>query len=540
MDEAEIKDAFGGQVAFGTAGMRGLLGVGPNRLNIYTIRKATVGFAKYLLDIKKPDDDIRVAIAYDNRYMSQKFAYEAAQILAMYDIHSYMYSSLRSTPQLSFTVRHLQCLGGIMITASHNPKEYNGYKVYDETGCQIVPDSIEQIIGYINEIEDELQIEIDLTPKQKDLIHLVDLDVDALYKNRVLDIQLRPELVKELLFVFSPQHGAGFPAVPQVLEAAHYDVLLVEEQCTFDPAFSNTLSPNPEEKEAYVKAIELAKEHNGDVIISTDPDADRVGVVVKHEGDYELLSGNQTGAVLLEYLFSTLKEKGLMPENPVMFNTIVTSDLGEKVATHYGVEVEKTLTGFKFIGEKIEGYTQTKEKNFVFGYEESYGYLVEPFVRDKDAVQASLLIAEAATYFHQQGKTMLDVLNDLYQQHGTYLDTQTSLTLEGIAGTKKIAQIMNHFREAPLDQVAAYKVIKSEDYLRQIRLVGQNEEAIVGFDQADVIKLFLADGSWIAIRPSGTEPKCKFYYCIVGEDEQDVQNKFVDFDQFIQNEIKKV
>jgi phosphoglucomutase len=540
MSETDIAEAFTGQVEFGTAGMRGLLGVGPNRLNIYTIRKATLGFAKYLLDIKGDADVVRVAIAYDNRYMSKEFAYEAAQVLAMFDIDTYVYSSLRSTPQLSFTVRELKCLGGIMITASHNPKEYNGYKVYDATGCQIVPEGVEHIIRYINEIEDELNIEVKLTNRQKLRINLVDNDVDAAYKNRVLDIQLRPEVEKNLLYVFSPQHGAGFPVVADVLHGAHYDVLLVEAQCTPDPAFSNTKSPNPEEEEAYEMAIELAKVHDADVIISTDPDADRVGVVIKHAGDYQLLNGNQTGAVLLEYLFSTLKEKDMMPPNPVMFNTIVTSDLGEKVAFHYGVDVEKTLTGFKFIGEKIERYSITQEKTFVFGYEESYGYLVEAFVRDKDAVQASLLIAEAAAYYDSQNKTLLDVLHDLYQRHGTYLDTQTSLTLEGIEGTEQIAKIMEHFRQSPLAHVGDQRVIASEDYLLQERMINGNKEPLFGFDVANVIKLFLEDGSWVAIRPSGTEPKCKFYYCVVGNDMQAAQQKFNDFDQFIQNEIKKV
>src|SRR5690554_4610211 len=540
MNEQEINDAFTGKVAFGTAGMRGLLGPGPNHLNIYTIRKATVGFAKYLREIHKDFDQKGVAIAYDNRYMSKEFAYEVAKVFAMFDIKSYMYSSLRSTPQLSFTVRNLNCLGGVMITASHNPKEYNGYKVYDHTGCQIVPDSVEKIIKFIDEIEDELEIEINLSNKQIQLMNVIDNEMDAAYKNRVLDIQLRPELPKDLQFVFSAQHGAGFPTVFDVLSAAEYDVLIEAKQSEPDPAFSYTLTPNPEEEDAYVAAIELAKQNDADVIISTDPDADRVGVVVKHDNQYRLLSGNQTGSILLEYLFSTLKEKGMMPKNPVMFNTIVTSDLGEKVADYYGVETEKTLTGFKYIGEKIEQYTQSKEKTFVFGYEESYGYLVEPFVRDKDAVQASLLIAEAATYYHTLNKTLIDVLHDLYNRHQTYLEKQTSLTLKGIEGTQKIKEIMQHFRYHPLLEVTDIKVKITEDYFLKKRIFSDHEQEIVGYDQSDVIKIILEDGSWIAIRPSGTEPKCKFYYCVVGKDFQDVEQKFNDFDLFFQSEIKKV
>ncbi len=539
MTPEQIEDAFGANVEFGTAGMRGLLGVGPNRLNIYTIRKATVAFAKYLLEIQPDFKQTGVAIAYDNRYMSKEFAFESAKVLASYDIKSYVYSSLRSTPQLSFTVRTLGCLGGIMITASHNPKEYNGYKVYDHTGCQLVPAMIDKVIHYIDQIEDELSIDVELTKEQIQLIHLIDNDLDAEYKNRVMDIQVRPELDKDLLIVFSAQHGAGFPTVFDVLSASGYELLLEEKQCQPDPAFSHTLTPNPEEADAYMQSIHLAKEHDADLIISTDPDADRVGVVIKHEKDYHLLSGNQTGAILMEYLFSTLQEKHMMPKNPVMFNTIVTSDLGEKVASAYGVETEKTLTGFKFIGEKIENYQQNQQKNFVFGYEESYGYLIEPFVRDKDAIQACLLIVEAAQYYKNNGKTLLDVLYDLYKQHGTYLEKQTSLTLTGIEGNKRIKQIMDHLRNNPLTEVAGIKVSCWEDYQHQYKNCDDEKTPIDGFERSDVLKMILKDGSWIAIRPSGTEPKCKFYYCVRGEDQKEVHTKFEQFSDAINQQIEQ-
>jgi phosphoglucomutase len=540
MSEADIQDSFGANLEFGTAGMRGLLGVGPNRMNIYTVRKATVGFAKYLLDVSNSIEGKGVAIAYDNRYMSKEFAYETARVLAKFDIPSYLYPSLRSTPQLSFTVRHLHCVGGVMITASHNPKEYNGYKVYDHTGRQLIPNEVDHVVTYIQEIEDELAIDVELSNKQKKLIQLVDKEVDATYKNRVLDIQLRPEMGKDILTVFSAQHGAGFPTVFDVLNSAEYDVLLVSEQCQPDPAFSHTLTPNPEEKGAYVASIELAKENDADIAISTDPDADRVGVVVRHHGEYQLLSGNQTGSILLEYLFSTLHEKEMMPKHPVMFNTVVTSDLGEKVATFHGVETEKTLTGFKYIGEKIENYEQSKEKDFVFGYEESYGYLVESFVRDKDAIQASLLIVEAAQYYKHQGMTFVDVLEMLYKRHGMYLEQQTSITLKGIEGNQKIKEIMQRFRNDPMQSIANIKVDVHEDYWEKKRVNKNKTEPLVGFDQADVLKMLLEDGSWIAIRPSGTEPKCKFYYCIKGKNSVEVEKKFEQFDTAIQNEIKKV
>ncbi len=395
MSQDELFDAFYKQVEFGTAGMRGLLGVGSNRLNIFTIRKANVGFAKYLLELQKNSNRKGVAIAFDNRFMSKQFAIESAQVLASYGIESYVYPTLRSTPQLSFTVRSKNCLGGIMITASHNPKEYNGYKVYDETGCQLTPDKIEKVIAYVNEIEDELSINPDVSSIEEKYIHWLDDTIDCQYAQQVLSIQIRPELPKDIKIVFSPQHGTAYPVVNQVLLEAGYNVILVQEQCSPDPSFANTKSPNPEDPAAYELAIEYAKDHQADVIIVTDPDADRVGIAVNHHGDFPLLTGNQTAAVLLEYIFSSMKEKGLMPFNPVMFNTVVTSDLGDDIAKYYGVQTEKTLTGFKFIGEKIEMYDVSKAKQFVFGYEESYGYLIKPFVRDKDAVQASLMIAEA-------------------------------------------------------------------------------------------------------------------------------------------------
>lgn len=533
MSSEQIEDAFGFRVEFGTAGMRGLLGAGSNRLNIYTIRMATVGFAKYLLEKATENQPIKVAIGYDNRYMSKEFALEAAQVLASFNIACAVYSSLRSTPQLSFTVRELGCLGGIMITASHNPKEYNGFKVYDETGCQLIPSAIEKVIAHVNAIEDELAIEVSLSKEQINLIQWIDHEIDRQYKSRVLDIQLRPELLKDIQIVFSPQHGAGFPTVFDVLNAAGYQTLLVQSQCEPDPAFSNTKSPNPEEKVAYEQSIILAKEVDADIILSTDPDADRVGVVVKHQGEYHLMSGNQTGSVLIEYLFSTLTQKGLMPPNPVMFNTIVTSDLGELVAKDYGVETEKTLTGFKFIGEKIQAYQLNQKKNFVLGYEESYGYLIEPFVRDKDAIQACLILAEAAQYYKSQNQTLLDVLHMLYLRHGTFLETQTSLSLSGVAGSKRIAQIMETLRLHPLTQFADQKVVRWEDYQALVAIENQEKQPLVGFVAADVIKFYLKDGSWIAVRPSGTEPKCKFYYCIKGENQSEVEAKFKAFDSYM-------
>lgn len=537
MSEKEKFDAFYTRVEFGTAGMRGLLGPGSNRLNIYTIRRANLGFAKYLVELAKTSDKRGVAIAYDNRFMSKEFAIESARVLAMFDIESYVYTELRSTPQLSFTVRELNCLGGIVITASHNPKEYNGYKVYDPTGCQLIPEEIEKVIQAVEEVEDELSIDVQLTDEQEKLIHWLNEDMDICYVNRVLQIQLRPELVKDIKVVFTPQHGTAYPITSIVLKEAGYNIILVEEQCTPDPSFPNTLTPNPEEPAAYQLAIEYAKKHDAQIAISTDPDADRVGVVVKHQGEYVLMTGNQTGSVLLEYVFSSMRDKGIMPPSPIMFNTVVTSDLGEAVAMHHGVEVEKTLTGFKFIGEKIEKYEKNNEKQFVFGYEESYGYLIQSFVRDKDAVQACLIICEATQYYHSKGKTLFDVLQELYQRHGTYLETQTSLTLAGAEGSARIAEIMSNLRKSPLKEVAGYEVIAWEDYKQSIILSGEDTYEL-DFPVSDVLKMKLSDGSWIAVRPSGTEPKCKFYYCIKGDNSTDTKEKFALFSQVIKNTIE--
>jgi phosphoglucomutase len=526
LSETELKDAFYTNLEFGTAGMRGLLGVGCNRLNVHTIRKANVAFARYLSQYPNVHKT-GVAIAYDNRYMSKEFAQESANVLASFNIPSYVFTTLRPTPELSFAVRELGCEGGIVITASHNPKEYNGYKVYDRKGCQLIPELIDQVIVEINKIDDELSIEVNLSDNQRALIHWIDYEIDDVYIKRVLEIQNRPEMDKSNLnLVFTPQHGTALIPVTDVFNKAGYPYILVDEQCSFDPDFPNTKSPNPEEKVAYEKAIDLARKVNADGVLSTDPDADRVGIVVKHNNEYILLTGNQTGSILIEYLLKTKTQLNTLPKNPVIFNTVVTSDLGEKIANHYGVEVEKTLTGFKFIGEKIAKYEQTHEKNFVFGYEESYGYLVEPFVRDKDAIQACLLIAECMSYYKHEGLTLVDVLNNLYERFGYHHEDQVSLTLKGSEGSQKIKSILNHFRTSSIDEFAGIKVIGKEDYLLGEKTY-KGVQSKLDFPTSDVIKFYLEDGTWLAIRPSGTEPKCKFYFCVLGKSSQEVKDKFV-------------
>lgn len=531
MDAQEKNDAFYTLIEFGTAGMRGLLGSGTNRINIHTIRKATQGYANYIKKAGEAACKAGIAIGYDNRHMSKEFAFDCADLLAKNNIASYVFESLRPTPELSFAVRHLHCFGGIMITASHNPKEYNGYKLYDDKGCQLVPALAGQVIDEVNAIEDELAIDANCTEEQKKLVTVIGKEVDEEYYKNVLSIQLNPDVKKDIKIVFSPEHGTANIPVQEVYKRAGYTCIPVVEQCTPDPDFSNTPTPNPEQPGAYELALKYARENDADVILVCDPDADRMGVGVKHNGDYVVLTGNQSGSVEIEYICSQLKEKGLMPENPVMFNTVVTSDLGEKVAADYGVETEKTLTGFKFIGEKVAKYEVTHEKNYVFGYEESYGSLIKPFVRDKDAPQACLMLAEAASFYKQQGKDLVDVLDSLYERHGTYEESQVALTLSGEAGANRIKEILADLRKDAPTEINGSKVVRSEDYKECTIKEGDTVTELTGFTKSDVLKYYLEDGSWIAVRPSGTEPKCKFYYCIKGNSKEDAHEKTVAYQQ---------
>ena len=524
MNEKEKEDAFYTDLEFGTAGMRGILGAGTNRMNIYTIRKANVGFAKYILGLENGKER-GVAIGYDNRHMSYRFAVESAKVLATFGIKSYIFESLRPTPELSYAVRFLKCAGGIMITASHNPKEYNGYKVYDDTGCQLIPEWGDIVVKYVNEVEDELGVEVCSNEEAYPYMTWIGEEVDEAYYKEVMGIEINPGMDKSgFKIVFSPQHGTSNIPVRECLGRLGYDVVPVLAQCAPDPDYTNTKSPNPEVDMAYELAIIKAKEVGADVVVICDPDGDRLGVVAKHDGKYVLMSGNQSAAVYLEYILSQMKEKGTLPDNAVMYNTIVTSDLGELVARSYGVDVEKTLTGFKFIGDKIRKYEKTGEKQFVFGYEESYGCVIKDFVRDKDAVQAVLTAAEAGNYYKKQGKDLVDVLNELYEKHGTFKETQIALSKAGAAGAARIKEIMDNLRKEAPTTIANVKVVASEDYQASIRYQDGNEVTI-DLPKSNVLKYYLEDGSWIAARPSGTEPKCKFYFSIKGHNAEDAASK---------------
>lgn len=531
LSEIQKQDSFYKSLEFGTAGMRGLLGVGPNRMNIYTVAKANYGFAKYLVDTFK-DLPLKVAIAYDNRHQSREFADVSARILSNFGIQCYVFSNLRPTPELSFAVRELGCVGGIVITASHNPKEYNGYKIYDETGCQLVDYKVKQVIDNISNIHDETLL--DVTSSNQNLIHYIDEEIDTLYLDAVSSLQLRPNSKRNLKIVFTSQHGTAYPLVPNMLEKAGYEVIVVEEQSNHDPDFTNTKTPNPEEKESYELALEYALKHGADIVLSCDPDADRMGIVVLHEGNYHYLTGNQGGSILQEYLYSTMIELDKMPENPIMFNTVVTSDLGEKIARNYDVAVEKTLTGFKYIGEKIDLHNQNKDASFVFGYEESYGYLIGDFVRDKDALQACLIVSEAANYYKSKNKTLIDVLNGLYDSYGAHVEEQLSITRSGSEGVEEIKTILDTFRNYPESSIAGIGIKFVDDFLVGVRSNGES----IDFPSSNVLKFYLEDGSWIAVRPSGTEPKCKFYFCVVGKTIDDANTKYLSLLDFVKQIAK--
>lgn len=507
MNDKQKEEAFCQNIEFGTGGLRGILGAGINRMNIYTVRKVTKGYAEYITASGKDAMLRGVAIAYDNRRMSSRFAREAANVLSENGIKVYLFDTLRPTPELSFAVRELHAFGGIVITASHNPPEYNGYKIYDENGCQLVPRYTDVLIDIINSVPIDLYSE---PQGNSELIEIIGENIDNLYYERVAELNVNPDVKKDIKIVYSAQHGAGNIPVREVLKRCGYNVRAVEEQCYPDTEFSNTKNPNPETAEAFELSLEIAKSENADIILVTDPDCDRVGTAILHDGEYLRMTGNQMGAVLLEYILSFKQKTGAMPENGMMINTIVTSDLGDSVARLYGLEVEKTLTGFKFIGDRIEHHNLTDKKTFVFGYEESYGYLLGDFVRDKDAVQAALIIAEACAYYKSLGLTLIDVLNGIYERHGYYIDNLVSITKPGLDGAAEIEKIMKSLRADPPKTIAAKAVVRIEDYTTSVKAADH-------IPSSNVLKYFLDGGSWVAIRPSGTEPKCKIYYSAKAE-----------------------
>jgi len=533
-DKKELEDRFYKDLEFGTGGLRGVIGAGSNRMNKYTVGKATQGLANYIVKQGKEAMERGVVIAYDSRRMSREFAMEAALVLNANGIKAYIYSELQPTPVLSFSVRELGATAGIVITASHNPPQYNGYKVYWSDGGQIPPERAEEIIREINAVERFEQIAImdQKEAEEKGLFHLIGEDVLKKYIERVKNLCINPELVKEwgkdLKIIYTPIHGSGNKPVRRVLKEVGFEhVTVVPEQELPDPNFSTVSYPNPEEKEAFNLAIEMAKKDGADIIIGTDPDCDRVGAVVKNrEGEYVVLTGNQTGALLVDYVLGAKKQKGTLPQNGVVIKTIVTSEMGREIAKSYGVETIDTLTGFKFIGEKINEFEQTGEYSFLFGYEESYGYLAGDFVRDKDGVIASLLICEMAAYYKSRGLSLYEGLVELWRKYGYYCESLKSIAMEGKEGMDKIKEIMNKLRSNPPEQLADMKVILIQDYQEgKAYDILEGNKLDIHLPKSNVLRYTLADGSWFCIRPSGTEPKIKLYFSVIGKSLSDAQDK---------------
>lgn len=499
-DEKEIEDRFYKDLAFGTGGMRGIMGAGLNRMNRYTISRATLGLANYLSDFPTPQKS--VVIAYDSRNNSEDFAKCAAEVLAVKGITVYLFDKITPTPVLSFAVRHLGCIAGIVITASHNPKEYNGYKVYDENGCQLVPSLADKVIAHVQEITDyravpRLDFEVAL---QSGMIQMVGDEVLDAFLDAVKTQALYTEPSK-LKIVYTPLHGTGNIPVRRILK--DYSVSVVKEQAVPDGDFSTVRSPNPEEKDALNLAIEQAKTEAADLVLGTDPDCDRVGIAVRHNGDYVLLTGNQVGALLADFVLRFKADT--RNEKSTLVKTIVTNDLGANIGRKYGLQIVETLTGFKYIGDQINRYEKTGEKEFVMGYEESYGYLVGTHARDKDAVVASMLICEMTAYHKNNGKTLVDALEEIYKEYGYYLDALDSFVLQGIDGVQKMNAVLDALRA------------RGASAFPDVETVQDFSEGIGDLPKENVLKYLFRNGSWLAVRPSGTEPKLKVYYSVRGE-----------------------
>ncbi|MCP9125389.1 phospho-sugar mutase [Streptococcus oralis] len=546
MDEKTKEDAFYTNLEFGTAGMRGLIGAGTNRINIYVVRQATEGLAR-LIESKDGNEKERgVAIAYDSRHFSPEFAFESAAVLAKHGIKSYVFESLRPTPELSFAVRHLNCFAGIMITASHNPAPFNGYKVYGEDGGQMPPHDADALTTYIRAIENPFAVEVADVEAEKasGLIEVIGEAVDVEYLKEVKDVNINPTLIeefgKDMKIVYTPLHGTGEMLARRALAQAGFDsVQVVEAQATADPDFSTVKSPNPESQAAFALAEELGRQVGADVLVATDPDADRVGVeVLQKDGSYLNLSGNQIGAIMAKYILEAHKNAGTLPENAALCKSIVSTDLVTKIAESYGATMFNVLTGFKFIAEKIQEFEEKHNHTYMMGFEESFGYLIKPFVRDKDAIQAVLVVAELAAYYRSRGLTLADGIEEIYKEYGYYAEKTISVTLSGVDGAEQIKSIMAKFRNNAPKEWNATAITVVEDFKAQTATAADGTVTNLTTPPSDVLKYTLADGSWIAVRPSGTEPKIKFYIAVVGESNEDSQAKIANIEAEINAFVK--
>ncbi|HEN9268411.1 TPA: phospho-sugar mutase [Streptococcus agalactiae] len=541
MDEKTKEDAFYTNLEFGTAGMRGYIGAGTNRINIYVVRQATEGLAK-LIETKGEEAKKRgVAIAYDSRHFSPEFAFESAQVLEQHGIKSYVFEALRPTPELSFAVRHLNAYAGIMVTASHNPAPFNGYKVYGQDGGQLPPADADALTDFIRAIENPFAVELaDLDEsKSAGLIQVIGEDVDIEYLREVKDVNINQDLInnfgKDMKIVYTPLHGTGEMLTRRALAQAGFEsVVVVESQAKADPDFSTVKSPNPESQAAFALAEELGREVDADVLVATDPDADRLGVEIRQpDGSYKNLSGNQIGAIIAKYILEAHKTAGTLPENAALAKSIVSTELVTKIAESYGATMFNVLTGFKFIAEKIQEFEEKHNHTYMFGFEESFGYLIKPFVRDKDAIQAVLLVAEIAAYYRSRGLTLADGIDEIYKEYGYFAEKTISVTLSGVDGAAEIKKIMDKFRENGPKQFNNTDIVLLEDFQKQTATKNDGIISNLTTPPSNVLKYTLADDSWIAVRPSGTEPKIKFYIATVGNDLADAETKIANIEKEI-------
>ncbi|HHJ7510262.1 TPA: phospho-sugar mutase, partial [Streptococcus pyogenes] len=538
MDEKTKEDAFYTNLEFGTAGMRGYIGAGTNRINIYVVRQATEGLAK-LIETKGEEAKKRgVAIAYDSRHFSPEFAFESAQVLAQHGIKSYVFEALRPTPELSFAVRHLNAYAGIMVTASHNPAPFNGYKVYGQDGGQLPPADADALTDFIRAIENPFAVELaDLDEnKSSGLIQVIGEDVDMEYLREVKDVNINQDLInnfgKDMKIVYTPLHGTGEMLTRRALAQAGFEsVVVVESQAKADPDFSTVKSPNPESQAAFALAEELGREVEADVLVATDPDADRLGVEIRQpDGSYKNLSGNQIGAIIAKYILEAHKTAGTLPENAALAKSIVSTELVTKIAESYGATMFNVLTGFKFIAEKIQEFEEKHNHTYMFGFEESFGYLIKPFVRDKDAIQAVLLVAEIAAYYRSRGLTLADGIDEIYKEYGYFAEKTISVTLSGVDGAAEIKKIMDKFRENGPKQFNNTDIVLLEDFQKQTATKNDGTISNLTTPPSNVLKYTLADDSWIAVRPSGTEPKIKFYIATIGDTLDIAQEKIANIE----------
>ena len=534
--EKEKEEAFYAPLEFGTAGMRGIVGPGINRMNIYTVRQATEGLARLIETYGEEAKKRGVAIAHDSRHFSPEFALESAKVLVKHGIKAYVFEDLRPTPELSYAVRHLHTFAGIMITASHNPAAYNGYKVYGEDGGQMPPKDADALTEYVRQVENPLAVDVVTKEEleQSALFEWIGEAVDTAYLEEIKSVSVNPSLLsdtKDLSVVYTPLHGTGLMLTKRALDQAGFTGLqIVSEQAVPDGDFTTVKSPNPEEAGAFEYAIRLGEETKADVLLATDPDADRMGAAVRQpDGTYQVITGNQIAAILLDYLLFAHQKAGTLPTNAAAVKSIVSSELPTVIAEHYGAKMVNVLTGFKFIAEQIKNYEETNAHTFMFGFEESYGYLVQPFVRDKDAIQAVLLLTEVAAHFKSEGKTLYDGLQALYEKYGYFLEKTISVTVQGLEGPAKIKALLDGLRKEVPSNFGGIKVAVAQDFAVNQQVDSKGVTSEIGLPTSNVLKYILEDGSWIAVRPSGTEPKIKFYMGVKAATQEEAQEKLDKF-----------